>query len=335
MLSKGNILVVDDEVNLCRILDAKLTKSGYDVMTVHDGLQAVEKVQEKQFDLVLLDLILPKLDGLEALEKIREINSNLPVIIMTACENTDAVSRALAQGASGFVSKPFDLDRLVMLVQNTSTEAHSISTETTIISTSGIFRGGQPVILQSVDNGKGSWPARLLERSQSSLTVALSDPSSGPAFARGDRVDIRIVTAEAMYRFHSSILDSDGGTCYSLDLPHVMYRVQRRRYPRLELKTQVKYCDDASSLTKAGYTEDVGPAGISMITSSPLTQGQEIDFEVKAILHMERFTGHGEVLRCDKVERQDRKRWRIAVKFTEPDPELRRVLLQHLAVRDS
>ena len=116
ILSRGNILVVDDEVNLCRILDAKLTKSGYQVVTVHDGLQAVEKVQERQFDLVLLDLILPKLDGLEALEKIRKINAELPVIIMTAYSDLDSAVSAFQGGAFEYLPKPFDLSELVAIV---------------------------------------------------------------------------------------------------------------------------------------------------------------------------------------------------------------------------
>jgi len=60
VVTKGNVLVVDDEVNLCRIIGAKLARSGYDVVTVHDGQQAVEKVRDSDFDVVLLDLILPR-----------------------------------------------------------------------------------------------------------------------------------------------------------------------------------------------------------------------------------------------------------------------------------
>ena len=83
MVTKGNVLVVDDEVNLCRILGAKLAKSGYSVVAVHDGQQAVDKVRESDFDVVLLDLILPKMDGLTALAEIRGMRSTLPVIVMT------------------------------------------------------------------------------------------------------------------------------------------------------------------------------------------------------------------------------------------------------------
>jgi CheY-like chemotaxis protein len=94
MVTKGNVLVVDDEVNLCRILGAKLAKSGYSVVAMHDGLQAVEKVRETDFDVVLLDLILPKMDGLTALAEIRGMRSSLPVIVMTACENAEALAQA-------------------------------------------------------------------------------------------------------------------------------------------------------------------------------------------------------------------------------------------------
>ncbi len=93
MVTKGRVLVVDNEINLCRIIGAKLVRSGYNVVAVHDGLQAVEKVRESDFDVVLLDLILPKMDGLSAFAKIRDMRNALPVIVMTACENAEAVER--------------------------------------------------------------------------------------------------------------------------------------------------------------------------------------------------------------------------------------------------
>ena len=120
MVTKGSVLVVDDEINLCRIIGAKLAKSGYDVVAVHDGRQAVEKVRDSEFDVVLLDLILPKMDGLSALAEIRKLKSALPVIVMTACENAEVLEEARSQGVSAYVNKPFDLDTLVSLVANTS-----------------------------------------------------------------------------------------------------------------------------------------------------------------------------------------------------------------------
>lgn len=120
MATKGNVLVVDDEINLCRIVGAKLAKSGYNVTTVHDGLQAVEKVRESRFDIVLLDLILPKMDGLTALAEIRKLYAKLPVIVMTACEDAESLEQAKSHGVSAYVNKPFDLDSLVSLISDTS-----------------------------------------------------------------------------------------------------------------------------------------------------------------------------------------------------------------------
>ncbi len=331
MLSKGNILVVDDEVNLCRILDAKLTKSGYEVMTVHDGLQAVEKVQEKQFDLVLLDLILPKLDGLEALQKIRKINSQVPVIIMTACENTEAVSLALSQGASAFVSKPFDLDRLVLLVQNTSCEGHSIPTETTVMMDStGVFRRGQVVRIESTEKSEISVTARLLERTNSSLAVALRSPGIETSLNVGKHVSVYLPAHDALYRFTSAVQEHIGEEVIHLALPQMMYRIQRREYPRLELKAPVEFCERPAGSRKQAYTEDVGAGGMSIITSTPLDVGNTVDVQARAILHLEQYKCSGRVVRCDKVERGERGFWKVVLTFPEPDFELRRALLQHL-----
>lgn len=332
MLSRGNILVVDDEVNLCRILDAKLTKSGYQVVTVHDGLQAVEKVRERQFDLVLLDLILPKLDGLEALEKIRKINSDLPVIIMTACENTDAVSRARSQGAAAFVSKPFDLDRLVMLVQNTSSEGRSMSTETTVMDGSGIFRKGQSLKIATSENGTGPVEARLEERTDATLSLSLTSPDQAEQLPSSGEVQVFIAAPDALYRFSTNVLRNGMDGSLALSLPQLMYRVQRRQYPRLGLKAPVRYREPSATNPRKGYTEDIGVGGMSIISATQVAPGQTIEVESGAILHLERVECAGEVLRCERIHKGGRDQWKIALRFTQPDAELRRAILQHLAL---
>ena len=332
MLSRGNILVVDDEVNLCRILDAKLTKSGYEVMTVHDGQQAVEKVQERQFDLVLLDLILPKLDGLEALEKIRKINSEVPVIIMTACENTDAESRARSCGASAFISKPFDLDRLVMLVQNTSTEARSISTETTVLDGSGIFRPGQKLTIKMAEKSEGFVDTKLIERTDVRLRVEPATPTDIAKFSMEEIVQVFVPAHDAMYKFHSPVTISDDKTTIGLELPHVMYRVQRRKYPRVGVKAPLKFQEELGSGVKRGYTQDIGVGGMSIITKTPIDIGVQLRLESNAILHLDSMKCSGVVTRCTKVDDSTREEWKVALQFVEPDPNLRRALLQHLAL---
>mgnify|MGYP002682201512 FL=1 len=332
ILSRGNILVVDDEVNLCRILDAKLTKSGYQVVTVHDGLQAVEKVQERQFDLVLLDLILPKLDGLEALEKIRKINAELPVIIMTACENTDAVTRARSQGAAAFVSKPFDLDRLVMLVQNTSSEGRSISSETTVMDGSGIFRKNQILTIEAPEQGAETVKARLEERTDATLSLALLDASQAGLIPASGDVQVYIPAPDALYRFTTAVLGNGGDGCVALSLPQLMYRVQRRKSPRLGLKAPITCREPGARSQRKGYTEDIGLEGMSIVIPAEVAPGKTLKIESGAVLHLDSVRCAGEVLRCEPVHSGGRDQWKVALKFTEPDPNLRRAILQHLAL---
>ena len=146
MLSKGSILVVDDEINLCRILGAKLAKSGFSVVAVHDGQQAIDRVRETSFDIVLLDLILPKVDGLSALAEIRNLDNDLPVIVMTACESSETMERARRHGVSAYVNKPFDLDSLVELVQTTSagiTKRDGKKTQSSTV----LFARSQPITI--------------------------------------------------------------------------------------------------------------------------------------------------------------------------------------------
>lgn len=330
MHKRGNILVVDDEINLCRILDAKLTRSGYEVMTVHDGLQAVEKAKEQRFDLVLLDLILPKLGGLEALERIRKIRSDVPVIIMTACESSDALSRAMSQGICAFLSKPFDLERLVTLVQNTSAESHSVATGIHLGEESGIFRKGQPVTVETLNNGDAIIRCLLRSRGDSCLELM---PEQGEGSVReGASVRVLIPAPEALFRFVSMVykVRHDG---FSVALPQVVSRVQRRRSPRVELQTGVALrCQNASECTR-GNTWNVSAGGLSAVVADPLVAGRLVDIEARQVLHIDHFAASGTVLRCSMEERDGRLQWRLAVEFDRQNAVLRRAILSHLACR--
>jgi CheY-like chemotaxis protein len=80
------ILVVDDEENIRALYKEELTEMGYDVITVHDGIQALDEMDKMKFDLVTLDMRMEGMDGIEALRKMKEKDPALPVIICTAYE---------------------------------------------------------------------------------------------------------------------------------------------------------------------------------------------------------------------------------------------------------
>ena len=110
------VLVVDDEQNIVNIFAFNLKKEGYEVLTAGDGEEAVEIVEKHQPDLILLDIMMPKMDGYEACRKIRE-KYNIPIIMLTArAEELDKVL-GLEMGADDYVTKPFGTRELIARVK--------------------------------------------------------------------------------------------------------------------------------------------------------------------------------------------------------------------------
>ena len=101
------VLVCDDEKDIVSAISIYLKSDGYDVVTAHNGIEAVEIVRQQEIHLVLLDIMMPEMDGIEAMVEIRKI-SNVPVILLTAkSEDTDKVL-GLTVGADDYVTKPFN-----------------------------------------------------------------------------------------------------------------------------------------------------------------------------------------------------------------------------------
>jgi two-component system response regulator MtrA len=109
MSDQARVLVADDDEDILALVKAVLERAGHEVITVHDGAQALESVQAKSPDLVVLDISMPELDGLEVLRRVRAdaVTRDLPVILLTAQAQEVDVERGYATGASAYVKKPF------------------------------------------------------------------------------------------------------------------------------------------------------------------------------------------------------------------------------------
>lgn len=110
------ILVVDDEKPISDIVKFNLDKEGYDVVTAYDGEEAIEKVESEKPDLILLDLMLPKIDGLEVARQVRA-KHNIPIIMVTAKDSELDKVVGLELGADDYVTKPFSNRELVARVK--------------------------------------------------------------------------------------------------------------------------------------------------------------------------------------------------------------------------
>ncbi len=118
------ILAVDDETLYQHLLKVNLEKEGYDVITANNGEDALEMVSNRHPDLVIMDIIMPKLDGISACERIRQF-SNVPIIMLTARGEEQDRVQGLNVGADDYVVKPFSATELVARVRAVLRRAHT------------------------------------------------------------------------------------------------------------------------------------------------------------------------------------------------------------------
>lgn len=115
-MKQFRVLLVDDEERILNFLRSKLRASGYEVITARDGAEALEQVQGQEPDLVVLDLIMPKLNGFEALKELRGFSS-IPVIVLSARGDDADKIKGLSLGADDYLGKPFNPDELVARIE--------------------------------------------------------------------------------------------------------------------------------------------------------------------------------------------------------------------------
>src|SRR3954449_4812805 len=111
--AQGCILIIDDEAEIRESLQTLLEMEGYEVETAVTGEDGLAQIGERPFDLVLLDLALPGRDGMDILSEIRSHDSRLPVIMITAYGTVENAVRAMQSGATNFVQKPWDNEKLL------------------------------------------------------------------------------------------------------------------------------------------------------------------------------------------------------------------------------
>jgi DNA-binding response OmpR family regulator len=110
------VLVVDDEPRIAKFLKIRLEASGYEVLVAGNGLEALEKLQTHEPDLLVLDLVMPGIDGFETLRQVRSISS-IPVIILSARETSIDKIKGLEMGADDYLAKPFSPDELLARIE--------------------------------------------------------------------------------------------------------------------------------------------------------------------------------------------------------------------------
>lgn len=112
----ARILVVEDELDLNRIISKSLRDRGYDVVSAANGLEALEKTEGVKFDMILTDIMMPKMNGFELAESIRLTDREIPIVFMTAKDDKPSKILGYSIGVDDYIVKPFDIDILIMKI---------------------------------------------------------------------------------------------------------------------------------------------------------------------------------------------------------------------------
>ena len=151
------ILIVDDEKPICDLIDLNLSAAGYQTRTVQDGIAAIDLIEKEEFDLILLDVMLPGADGYDVMEYIRPLG--VPVIFITAKHEVRDRVKGLRLGADDYLVKPFDVVELMARVEAVLRRYHKAERILAAgdiqvdIEARRVTRAGQPIVLTNKEFG--------------------------------------------------------------------------------------------------------------------------------------------------------------------------------------
>ncbi|EJM0810385.1 sigma-54-dependent response regulator transcription factor ZraR [Escherichia albertii] len=177
-----DILVVDDDISHCTILQALLRGWGYNVALANSGRQALAQVREQVFDLVLCDVRMAEMDGIATLKEIKALNPAIPVLIMTAYSSVETAVEALKTGALDYLIKPLDFDNLQATLEKALAHTHCVDAEMPAVSASQFGMVGKSAAMQ-----------HLLSE------IALVAPSEATVLIHGDSGTGKELVARAIH----------------------------------------------------------------------------------------------------------------------------------------
>ncbi len=128
----AKILVIDDELSIRNTLKEILEYEKYEVVLAEDGVEGLELFENNDFEIVLCDIKMPKMDGMEVLDNIFKKTSEVPVIMITGHGTIDTAVETIKKGAYDFIEKPLDLNRLMITIRN-ALDKSDLITETKVL----------------------------------------------------------------------------------------------------------------------------------------------------------------------------------------------------------
>lgn len=136
-MERKKVILIEDEVKLARFVELELRYEGYDVTVCHDGREGLQMVTDGNYDMILLDLMLPGLTGIEICRRVRKF-SNVPIIMLTAKDETMDKVVGLDSGADDYLTKPFAIEELLARMRVAFKHAHAGGAKKVILEVQGL-----------------------------------------------------------------------------------------------------------------------------------------------------------------------------------------------------
>ena len=136
-MERKKVILIEDEVKLARFVELELRYEGYDVTVCHDGREGLQMVTDGNYDMILLDLMLPGLTGIEICRRVRKF-SNVPIIMLTAKDDTMEKVAGLDSGAAAYLTKPFAIEELLARMRVAFKHAHAGGAKKVILEVQGL-----------------------------------------------------------------------------------------------------------------------------------------------------------------------------------------------------
>ncbi|MCI8478103.1 MAG: response regulator transcription factor [Oscillospiraceae bacterium] len=179
---KKRILIIEDEKNIVDILTFNLSKEGYDTLEAYDGHSGLQLALDENPDLILLDLMLPKLDGFDVCRAIRKENRSTPIIMLTAREEETDKVLGLELGADDYITKPFSMRELLARVKANIRRTEMITAAAAPPSANQLDRGRIVIDTDLLTASKDNKPLDLTQREYELLHYLAAQP--GKVFSR-------------------------------------------------------------------------------------------------------------------------------------------------------
>ena len=315
------VLLVEDERLLDRVVADALRTIGVPCETVSCEEEAVRRLAERRYDLVISDLRIQRGSGVNVLRHARTLYPNLPVIVVTAYAADEEVYHALALGVDALLYKPFDIDTLLntvrtLLRQRTPAEAADAVVQMPAGTPQGLcwLEVGTLVTLRAESS-------TILGRVRHADELFLSVNTEMLEPPHPTRWTVEWTGSDALYQFEARVIEAtaEGGeTLWVLRLPRLIRRIQRRRHPRVPVSGKA-FVSVAGRLQRAieAAVADLSEGGVCLVLAEPPMRGATLHLEVQA--HSEtgqlQFQGEGTVRSIVAFTQQGEPRYRVGVQL--------------------